>query len=367
MGHGASDPLVSIVINNHNYGAYVRAAIESALAQTYEHVEVIVVDAGSTDSSREIIGEYGDRVITVFKEAEGQASTCNAGIARSSGQVIFVLDSDDVLYPDIAGRAARIFANDPDVAWVQFRLEVIDQRGMAAGVLKPAAHLPRRSGDLRSHIVAFPWDVTRMATSGNAFSMTALKQVLPIPEDVYRPSGVDWYLCPLMGLFGKTIFLDDIGGGYRLHDSNSNWYERPGEKVDLRGIRRDLELMCATSPYILNYARQLGLRTPPEITSVSMAAERMLSLKLDPATHPIAGDTVWRALGTAMRATRRRTDVRGFMKLMFYAWFGAMAVAPRPAVEVLAEPFLFPNKRGPLNPLLAKLHTTQGVPAGAQP
>src|SRR5919199_5002548 len=117
MGQCGTDLLVSIVINNHNYGSYVRAAIESALAQTYEHLEVIVVDAGSTDNSRDIIREYGDRVITVFKEAEGQASTCNAGIARSSGQVVFVLDSDDVLRPGIAASVAAVVAADPEVAW----------------------------------------------------------------------------------------------------------------------------------------------------------------------------------------------------------------------------------------------------------
>src|SRR5919199_4150504 len=309
MGQCGTDLLVSIVINNHNYGSYVRAAIENALAQTYEHVEVIVVDAGSTDSSRDIIHEYGDRVISVFKEAEGQASTCNAGIARSSGEVVFLLDSDDVLRPEIAAKAAAVFAADQEVSWVQFRLEVIDQYGAATGVLKPPGHQPRHSGDLRRYILSFPFDVMRMATSGNAFSAASLRQVLPIPEDIYRPTGVDWYLCPLLGLFGKTVFLDDVGGGYRLHGSNSNWYERPDEKIDVKGIRRDLELMLASSQSIGSYARRLGLPTPREIPSVSMVADRMLSLKLDPAGHPIADDTVGGVMATAIRAIRRRVDV----------------------------------------------------------
>jgi glycosyltransferase involved in cell wall biosynthesis len=60
-------PLVSIIITNYNYGRYLRAAIDSALAQTYPQVEVIVVDDGSTDGSREIIEAYGKRVIPIIK------------------------------------------------------------------------------------------------------------------------------------------------------------------------------------------------------------------------------------------------------------------------------------------------------------
>jgi glycosyltransferase involved in cell wall biosynthesis len=60
-------PLVSIVVNNFNYERFLREAIDSALAQTYAPVEVVVVDDGSTDSSRDIIASYGDRLIPVLK------------------------------------------------------------------------------------------------------------------------------------------------------------------------------------------------------------------------------------------------------------------------------------------------------------
>ena len=59
--------LLSIIINNYNYGQYVGAAIDSALAQTYAEVEVIVVDDGSTDTSRQVIDSYGHRIVPMFK------------------------------------------------------------------------------------------------------------------------------------------------------------------------------------------------------------------------------------------------------------------------------------------------------------
>src|SRR5688572_7501809 len=89
-------PLVSILINNYNYGRFLRQAIDSALSQTYGNIEVVVVDDGSTDESREIVVNYGERVRPVLKDNGGQASAFNAGFAASRGELIALLDSDDL-------------------------------------------------------------------------------------------------------------------------------------------------------------------------------------------------------------------------------------------------------------------------------
>ncbi len=88
--------LASIIVNNYNYGRFLAEAIESALSQTYANTEVIVVDDGSTDNSRDIIASYKDQIIPVLKENGGQASAFNAGFQASSGEVIFFLDADFV-------------------------------------------------------------------------------------------------------------------------------------------------------------------------------------------------------------------------------------------------------------------------------
>jgi len=92
-------PRVSIVIINYNYGRFVRAAIESALAQT-QKTEVIVVDDGSTDESAIVIEPYADRVAVVSKENGGHTSAVNAGYEASSGEVVIFLDADDYLSAD---------------------------------------------------------------------------------------------------------------------------------------------------------------------------------------------------------------------------------------------------------------------------
>ncbi|HLL41796.1 MAG TPA: glycosyltransferase family 2 protein, partial [Segetibacter sp.] len=80
--------LASIIIDNYNYGHFIREAINSALQQSYQNIEVIVVDDGSTDNSREIIRSYGEKIIPVLKNNGGQASAFNAGYYKSTGDVI---------------------------------------------------------------------------------------------------------------------------------------------------------------------------------------------------------------------------------------------------------------------------------------
>ena len=102
-------PLVSVIINNYNYGHFLGEAIDSVLNQTYPNIEIVVVDDGSTDNSREIISSYQEKIISVLKENGGQASAFNAGFAASRGDIIFMLDSDDIFVPEKVAEVVNIF------------------------------------------------------------------------------------------------------------------------------------------------------------------------------------------------------------------------------------------------------------------
>ena len=110
----ANKPLVSIIIPNYNYARYLREAIDSALAQTYRPVEVIVVDDGSTDGSRSVIQAYGSAIRSIFQKNEGLPSARNAGIAMASGEFFVFLDSDDALLPDALLTLYEGFSSAPD-------------------------------------------------------------------------------------------------------------------------------------------------------------------------------------------------------------------------------------------------------------
>jgi glycosyltransferase involved in cell wall biosynthesis len=96
------NPKVSIVIPVYNGSNYVKEAIDSALSQTYDNVEVIVVNDGSTDGGKtdEICESYGDRIRYFLKENGGVASALNMGIEKMEGEYFSWLSHDDVYYPE---------------------------------------------------------------------------------------------------------------------------------------------------------------------------------------------------------------------------------------------------------------------------
>lgn len=346
--------MIDIVITNYNYARFLRAAIDSALGQTNCACQVIVVDDGSPDGSREIIRAYSTRIIPVFQDHAGQAAAFNAGWQLCRGQAVIFLDADDVLLPDTAHRVEKIFRTHPGVAMVQYRMAVIDARGNPTGALKPAGYLQLARGDLREAIINFPDDLTRMATSGNAFAAFALKEILPIPADEYGAAGADWYLSHLTPLSGYVIALDHVGAGYRVHGANS--YEIASPRVDLVHIRQTIAYAETTHRYIHKFAVQRGLKTPAEIMSVSSVANRLISVRLDPAQHPVAHDTAGKLLRLGIRASLRRSDIAPVMRVMFMVWFVLMAIAPRFIAHWLAVKFLFPEARVAFNRWLGALH-----------
>src|SRR5690242_18207842 len=123
--------LVSIIVNNYNYGRFVGEAIESALGQTYRNTEIIVVDDGSRDNSREVIAGYGSRIIPVLKENGGQGSALNAGFAVCRGEFVLFLDADDMLEPQAIATVIREWREG--AARVYFPLQAVGPSGEPLG------------------------------------------------------------------------------------------------------------------------------------------------------------------------------------------------------------------------------------------
>ena len=345
---------VSVVVVNHNYGRFVADAVDSALQQTHDRVQVVVVDDGSTDDSRAVLRRYEDRVVLVLKENGGQGSAFNAGFRHATGAAVIFLDADDLLAPDTAARVARAFHGRPELAKVHFRLEVIDGAGRPTGALTPPAGLPLPTGDLRELVRLHPDDVTYPPASGNAFARRALQRVLPMPEEDYRILA-DVYLLNTVPLLGPVAALEGTGGRYRVHDANSHYAAR----LRPERVRATVRVTHATHAHTRRLALALGLEAPPEPErddrSLVFLSQRLVSRKLDPRLHPFPGDTVARLAGRGAAAALRRPDLSAGMRSLYVAWFLAMAAAPRRLTPWLAEQLLYPERRGALSALVERL------------
>lgn len=240
-------PVVSIVINNYNYGRFLPEAIASALAQTYPQTEVVVVDDGSTDNSRDVIKQHAGRIIPVLKENGGQASAFNHGLRASRGQIVVFLDADDVLLSDAARQLVSGF-EDPKVVKVHWPLLVVDEQRKPTGELRP--HQELEEGDFNEAVLqGGPWVTPSPPTSGNAWARTFLEQVFPVPEQDYRICA-DSYLIALALAYGKVKKIIEPQGLYRRHGLNQYGGSPFADK-----LRRDLEiydLLCNALRAFLN-------------------------------------------------------------------------------------------------------------------
>ena len=338
-------PFVSIVINNYNYGCFLRDAVDSALAQAYPRTEVIVVDDGSTDDSRLIIADYGERVIPVLQENGGQARALNAGFARSRGRYVIFLDADDMLHPQLVAQVVALFRSDPQVVRVQYRLAVVDAGGAPTGEVKPSVRRPLPNGDLGWAALAYGDDIPWLPTSGNAFAAAMLQQIFPIPEAPYRICA-DYYLSNLSPLFGRVAALDVTGGYYRIHAANRHYRSL----LDPEHIRQNIVRTVCTHTQLQATAQRLGLVWATEAgaaaLSVTFPANRLVSLCLDPARHPLPHDTRLGLVRCGIRAAWRRPGLSFPARMMFVAWFLAVAIVPNGgAVRWLAERLFCPAAR----------------------
>jgi glycosyltransferase involved in cell wall biosynthesis len=125
-------PLVSIITPSFNQGPFLEETIASVLAQTYEPVEYIVIDGGSTDDSVQIIEKYAHRLAYWVSEPDrGQSHAINKGLARSTGAVIGWLNSDDTLMPDAVARVVDAMQETPMVVHGSVRLVDADSNTIA--------------------------------------------------------------------------------------------------------------------------------------------------------------------------------------------------------------------------------------------
>lgn len=355
---GAGELAVDVVITNHDYGRYLAGAIGSALGQTHPRVRVVVVDDGSSDDSREVLRAFEDRVEVVLKERGGQASAINAGVERCEGDVLLLLDADDVLRPEAAERVAAAFEADPDLVKVQFRMAVIDAEGRPTGATKPSGHLLPPVGDARTAELAFPFDIAWLPGGGTAFRTSMVRRILPIPEGDYPTCGADWYLVHLGALLGPAAAIDEVCSEYRIHGANG--YELASPRLDLDHVRDSIRYARATRASLERLADEMGLERQRPILSLSDLANRLISLKLDPRNHPVPDDTTGALLIASLHAVRRRFDVSWPMKGLFFAWFLVESMVPRSLGRRLAELFLFPERRRTLNRLLGRLQRSEG-------
>jgi glycosyltransferase involved in cell wall biosynthesis len=333
-------PLVSIIVDNFNYARFIRAAIDSALAQTYANVEVVVVDDGSTDNSREIISSYGDRVTAVFKPNGGHASAFNAGFRASHGSIVMFLDADDVLLPNAVEEVVHAWR--AGVAKAQFVLAHIDAKGSPLGGTVPYLPAQMPEGDIRASILQAGGYIG-VPTSGNAFAREVLERLLPLPESQWRQAA-DTSLEIIAPFLGDVVSIKKILGCYRVHESNHGML---GSDLDSRKLRVkiviDLQREWALSEFAkssnFTILRNWAAREPAHLKY------RLASLRMDPAHHPFTDDKPIRLMLMGLRSAWRNPAYNFRSRIFHTVWFPLAALLPQAAAARIVRRGMIPSQR----------------------
>ena len=108
---------VSVVIPAYNSAEYLPRTIDSVLAQTLPADEIIIVDDGSTDNTKEVVEKYSEKVRYIYQENAGASAARNTGIKAANSQWIAMLDADDEWTTDKLKRQVDLLKRNPDLMW----------------------------------------------------------------------------------------------------------------------------------------------------------------------------------------------------------------------------------------------------------
>lgn len=122
-------PKVSVVIPTYNRSSLVCEAVKSALNQTYQDFEIIVVDDGSTDNTRDEVSGFGEKIIYVYQANEGASAARNKGISVARGEYVAFLDSDDLFLPEKLSKQVELLDRNPNIGMVYSHALVTDLTG----------------------------------------------------------------------------------------------------------------------------------------------------------------------------------------------------------------------------------------------
>ena len=210
-------PVVSVIINNYNYGRFVGDAISSVLQQSYDRIQLIVVDDGSSDESRAVIESYGKAIVTLFKANRGQASAFNAGFDKSSGEIICFLDADDLFLPHKVERIVEGYA-DEATGWCFHPLQSVDTTARPISGPPDIRYETGRYDFRREYLRGKPvfWAAP---TSGLTFRRQLLQKLLPMPLHIRITA--DNYLTFSTPAFAPGFYISERLSLQRIHGANA--------------------------------------------------------------------------------------------------------------------------------------------------
>jgi glycosyltransferase involved in cell wall biosynthesis len=335
-------PTVSVIVCNYNYERYLTAALESVLSQTRRAYEVIAVDDGSTDNSRQILESFEARGVQVIvQENAGQVAAYNTGFQHATGDVVLFLDSDDVLLPWALEKITARF--DTGVAKVHFRLELISGDGTRLRTVIPAQ---LASGEVALRFLKHGIPHASPPASGNAYRRAVLARIFPLPIDQHDRHGADFFCIYASTLFGRVAACDETLGLYRVHSELG-----ADPSLTFGNAQRQYDVEKRSAARIARFSSWIAERTtgrlsgPDRLRDFSLEKTLFAQARLagnGPLRDLRAGLSRWPRL---LKSIGLRKEYSASKKLGLIGWSVLVLIAPRPVAVRAARYVCSPANR----------------------
>src|SRR5919199_4664955 len=211
-------PLVSIVVPAYNHADYLAEAIESILAQDYPNIELLVLDDGSTDNTREVLERYaGEFYWETSKSNMGQAATLTKGWRMSKGEILGRLSADDLLSQDAVSASVEGLRKNPDAVLVYCDFDLIDEHSRVIRRVQASEFSYR---DMVAKQITAPGP-------GAFFPRSAFEKAGPWDESLTRMPDAEYWL--RLGLYGRFVRIPRSLAAFRMHGNSVSF--RGGDEL----------------------------------------------------------------------------------------------------------------------------------------
>jgi len=209
----------SVLISNYNYGEFLSKAIESVLKQSVPAHQIIVVDDGSTDDSANIIASFGTKITPLFQDNSGQAAAISNAYAIATGDILMLLDADDLFHPHKIEILQQVYSQNPDIGWVFHDLKEVHSEKVSSEELPVSKEITPILIDQIKNFSTGRISYDAPATSGLTFRKDFMSDFFPMPGS----QGItlsDHYIKFYCLATGKGFHIPEPLGLQVLHDKN---------------------------------------------------------------------------------------------------------------------------------------------------
>jgi glycosyltransferase involved in cell wall biosynthesis len=211
---------VTVIIPTYNYAHFIQEAINSVFNSNFprSEIEIIVIDDGSTDNTKDVVAKYGDRLRYIYQENQGKAIATQVGINEAQGKYIFNLDADDYFLPNKIQEVVKIFESDSEIVHVAHPAIywTVDQNTQKPENIPDCILNNVMDG---KELLTYFYEHNMLFGGGSTFAgrANALKSfTIPQAVDMY----IDEYLVLFTVNQGKSFFISEPLNIWRIHGKN---------------------------------------------------------------------------------------------------------------------------------------------------